>query len=138
MRRPATWMVLAVTACGGFSPPVSEPVVVVLPSAADEPPATSTSLMPVVSGPPLPSCPAGTLLERGDRVDRAGLAGSLVCVRVLPSPEIPAWEPPSGHLDPCATWTSDGGLVDCDPSNESPRDAGPDGAPRVPRGQLPR
>ncbi|HEY8091317.1 MAG TPA: hypothetical protein VIF09_25815 [Polyangiaceae bacterium] len=47
--------------------------------------------------------------------------------RVVPSggtPEVPAWHAPGGHGDPCATWTSEKGLFDCDARNEDPPDAG--------------
>ena len=109
VRGPLLAALLPVIACG---------------SAARSAPATATYVVDV----PLPhdgelppdpehagtdpsACPADTLAENG------------VCVRVVASPEIPAWEPPRGHGDPCATWTSGKGLVDCDWKNEDLPDA---------------
>lgn len=100
-------MGLVFASCGGGAPDVLQaPVavhVVVIPAPGDEvaPSAAST-----------PTCPPDTLVERGR------------CVRVVASPEIPAWTAPSGHLDPCATWTSDKGIYDCDPRKENPSDGG--------------
>jgi hypothetical protein len=79
-----------------------------LPAPEDEAPAAETEQAKALS-----ACPPDTVAEKG------------VCVRVVASPEIQAWEPPRGHLDPCGTWTSEKGLVDCDPKNEdAPADAG--------------
>ena len=97
--RLAPLVALAVLACGGAPAPapVAATYVVELPAAREDPEAV---------------CPADTVAEHG------------VCVRVLASPEIPAWEPPRGHGDPCATWTSEKGLFDCDVKNENPADGG--------------
>lgn len=98
----------AAAACGGA---VQEAAVVVVdvPTPKDEPLAAATVEVPEVQ------CPPETVRE------------GLHCVRVLPSPEIPAWKPPTGHGDPCATWTSDKAMFECDEQNEHARDAG---APR--------
>jgi hypothetical protein len=42
----------------------------------------------------------------------------------LVSRDAPRWQPPGGHGDPCATWVTEKGLVDCDAENEDPPDAG--------------
>ena len=102
MFRATVVLAYALMACESSSSQVGRaPVtthVVVLPDPDDEVAATARSA---------PTCPADTLTERG------------VCVRIIASPEIPSWTPPSGHLDPCATWTSDAGIYDCDPTEES-------------------
>jgi hypothetical protein len=94
-----TWVLaLGAAACGGagvVSVPVVEVHVVEVPAPREE-----------ASSAPAPACPPDTLAENG------------VCVRVVASPEIPAWEAPHGHGDPCATWTSEKGLWDCDAKNE--------------------
>ena len=100
--RALWWTVLAATRCGAAPATSAAPTVVVLPGPEDEVHVAAAT------------CPPDTLSERGG-----------MCVRVLPSPEIPAWQAPAGHLDPCATWTSERGLVGCDPANEDARDAGP-------------
>lgn len=95
-------------ACGGVvaSAPVAH--IVEIPAPEDDPPA---AVAPEVHA--AAACPPDTVAEKDH------------CVRVVASPEIPAWEAPRGHGDPCATWTSDKGLVDCDPKNEDPpADAG--------------
>lgn len=66
----------------------------------------------VPSAGPASTCPPDTIAEHAH------------CVRVVASPEIPVWTAPSGHLDPCATWTSDKGIYDCDPSKENAADGG--------------
>jgi hypothetical protein len=85
--------------CGARDPevvasPLAPPVVLVPPPA------------------PQPGCPAGTFVEQGR------------CVRIVASEEIPTWAPPSGHLDPCATLTSDNAVYDCDPRREYAADGG--------------
>jgi len=101
-------LLVAAMACGGAVVPAPQTYTVVLPAPVDDPPLAEAEAAKAV-----PGCPADTLAEKG------------VCVRVVASPEIPAWEPPRGHGDPCATWTSEKGLVDCDPKNEdTPVDAG--------------
>ena len=111
MRVAVTGIALALASCGGGTADVVQaPLaahVVVIPGVEDEVAAT------VPSGAPASPCPPDTLAERGK------------CVRVVASPEIPAWTAPSGYLDPCATWTSDKGIYDCDPRKESAPDAGP-------------
>ena len=110
MRGAVTGIALALGACGGGAAGVVQaPVaarVVVIPAPEDE------VVESVPSAAPGPRCPPDTLAEDGR------------CVRVVASPEIPAWTAPSGHLDPCATWTSDKGIYDCDPRKESAPDAG--------------
>jgi hypothetical protein len=97
-----------VSACGGAAEPAKvRPAVVTLPAPGSEPVEASRPAMPPATA---ASCPPDTMDERIDQQD--------VCVRVVASPEIPAWHPPGGHLDPCATWTSEKGLVECDPDNE--------------------
>jgi hypothetical protein len=102
---------LAFASCGGGPPEVVQaPVaarVVVIPTLEDEVVAS------VPSAAPAPACPPDTLAEHGR------------CVRVVASPEIPSWTAPSGHLDPCATWTSGKGIYDCDARKESASDGGP-------------
>jgi hypothetical protein len=102
---------LALASCGGGPPEVVQaPVaahVVVIPALEDEVVASVPS-----AAAPAPACPPDALAEHGR------------CVRVVASPEIPAWAAPSGHLDPCATWTSDKGIYDCDPRKESAPDGG--------------
>jgi hypothetical protein len=100
-------LALAAMACGGVAAPVSAPTVVVIPAPGDE-----VQLARAAAAVPPAACPPDTLAQRD------------VCVRVVPSPEIPSWQAPAGHLDPCATWTSERGLLGCDPANEDPRDAG--------------
>jgi hypothetical protein len=93
----------AAAACGGA---VREAAVVVVdvPVPKDEPAPAATAEV---------QCPPDTVRE------------GLHCVRVLASPEIPAWQPPVGHGDPCATWTSaDKAMFDCDEQNEHARDGG--------------
>jgi hypothetical protein len=105
---------VAVVACrtAVVQAPVAATYVVVVPAPQDEaPPAAQAHEAALAS-----ACPADTLAERG------------VCVRVVASPEIPAWEPAHGAGDPCSTWTGPDGLVDCDWRNGEPPDAG---APRV-------
>jgi hypothetical protein len=34
--------------------------------------------------------------------------------------DVPRWQPPGGHGDPCATWISEKGLFDCNAENEFP------------------
>jgi hypothetical protein len=98
----------AAFACGGAAGTAKAPLAVVtLPAPGAEPVEASR---PAVSAAPASSCPPDTMEERIDDQD--------VCVRVVASPEIPAWRPPGGHLDPCATWTSEKGLVECNPDNE--------------------
>lgn len=94
---------LAAVACGGAVVSAPATYTVVLPAPEDEAPAADLE-----HGPPPAACPPDTVAEKGH------------CVRVVASPEIQAWEPPRGHGDPCATWTSEKGLVDCDPKNEDP------------------
>jgi hypothetical protein len=100
--RSACVLVLAGAACGGA---VQEAAVVVVdvPPPKDEPPPVASVEV---------QCPPDTVRE------------GLHCVRVLASPEIPVWKPPTGHLDPCATWTSGEAVFDCDEQNEYARDAG--------------
>jgi hypothetical protein len=98
---------LPLAACAGtaVAPPVTR--VVELPAPEQEPPPEARGAAAASA------CPPDTLAEKGQ------------CVRVVASPEIPAWEPPHGPLDPCATWTSDKGMVNCDWENEDlPVDAG--------------
>jgi hypothetical protein len=71
-----------------------------------------------------PSAPTATSLADASPCPPDSLAERGACVRVVASPEIPTWRPPGGHGDPCATWTSEKGLVDCDWKNELPSDAG--------------
>ncbi len=103
-------LALALASCGLAAPEASRaPVaarVVVIPGPEDE------TVEAVPSAAPASQCPPDSIAEHGR------------CVRVIGSPEIPAWTAPSGHLDPCATWTSDKGMYDCDPAEESPSDAG--------------
>jgi hypothetical protein len=112
VRSAITGLTLALASCGGGTPdvvqaPVAAAPVVVIPALEDEVVAT------VPSAPPAPTCPPDALAEHGR------------CVRVVASPEIPAWTAPSGgHLDPCATWTSEKGIYDCDPRKESASDGG--------------
>jgi hypothetical protein len=109
VRGAITGIALALASCGGGNPVVQAPVaapVVVIPALEDEVAAT----LPAV--PPPPTCPPDALAEHGR------------CVRVVASPEIPAWTAPSGRLDPCATWTSEKGIYDCDPRKESASDGG--------------
>lgn len=99
---------LIAAACGGGVASAPATYIVDLPAPKDEPPPGATEPANAFA-----ACPPDTLAERG------------VCVRVVASPEIQAWQPPPGHLDPCATWTSETGLVNCDPGNEDvPADAG--------------
>ena len=109
VRRTMLGIVLTLLSCGGGTSDVAQaPVatrVVVIPASEDE-----VAGIPSVS--PAAICPPDAFAEQGR------------CVRVVASPEIPAWTAPSGHLDPCATWTSDKGIYDCDPSKENPGDAG--------------
>lgn len=99
---------LAVAACGGAVATAPVTYIVDLPAPQDDPPTAE----PEHANAPA-RCPPDTLAEKG------------TCVRVVASPEIPAWEAPRGHGDPCALWTSDKGLVNCDPKNEDPpEDAG--------------
>jgi hypothetical protein len=98
---------LPLAACRGAT--VAAPVtrIVELPALDQEPPPEAHGAATSAA------CPPDTVAEKGD------------CVRVVASPEIPAWEPPHGPLDPCATWTSDRALVNCDWENaELPPDAG--------------
>jgi hypothetical protein len=101
---------VAFAACGSGAPTLLQaPVtshVVLIPALDDEVDQSAASAAPAST------CPPDSLAEHGR------------CVRVVASPEIPAWEAPSGHLDPCATWTSDKGIFDCDPSKESAADGG--------------
>ena len=94
---------LAVGACGGAVAPAPATHIVDIPPPRDEAAVAGSEQAHAAS-----LCPPDTLAERG------------LCVRVVPSPEIQAWEPPGGHGDPCATWTSEKGLVNCDPQNEDP------------------
>lgn len=94
---------LAAVACGGAVVAAPATYIVNIPAPQDEAPAVELD-----SVPPPAACPPDTVAEKGH------------CVRVVASPEIQAWEPPRGHGDPCATWTSEKGLVDCDPKNEDP------------------
>jgi hypothetical protein len=116
-------------ACGGGSELAKgPPAVVTLPPPGAEPVEASRPTAAPVSA---ASCPPDTTDERIGQQD--------VCVRVVASPEIPAWQPPGGHLDPCATWTSEKGLVECDPNNELAPAAAPAGKrPGSPRGKTSR
>ena len=110
MRGAITGIALTLASCGGgtadvVQAPVAAPVVVI-PAPEDEVVAT------VPSAAPTPACPPDALAEHGR------------CVRVVASPEIPAWTAPSGYLDPCATWTSEKGIYDCDPRKENAPDGG--------------
>ena len=98
---------MALASCGGgvVQAPVAAPVVVI-PAPGDEVVPTAPSAAPT------PTCPPDALAEHGR------------CVRVVASPEIPAWTAPSGYLDPCATWTSEKGIYDCDPRKENAPDGG--------------
>jgi hypothetical protein len=100
---PLLAALLGASACSGAV--VAAPVtrVVTLPAPDDD----SLVADPDPSH-PVAACPPDTVAEKDH------------CVRVVASPEIQAWAPPPGHLDPCATWTSDKGMVDCDPKNEDP------------------
>jgi hypothetical protein len=99
---------LAVAACGGAVVATPVTYIVDLPAPQDDAPLAEPEPANAPS-----RCPPDTLAEKG------------TCVRVVASPEIPAWEAPRGHGDPCALWTSDKGLVNCDPENENlPADAG--------------
>lgn len=110
VRSAITGLTLALASCGGATPdvvqaPVAAPVVVI--------PAIDDEVVEVVpSAAPPSNCPPDALSEHGK------------CVRVVASPEIPAWTAPSGHLDPCATWTSEKGIYDCDPRKENASDGG--------------
>jgi hypothetical protein len=112
MRGAAVCALAAALGCGAGAadgPPV---YAVTVPAPGNEP-REPTAPKHADVGPP--ACPPGSSREGAD------------CVVLVPSPEIPAWKPPQGHLDPCATFTSEKGLVDCDPDNEHPppeRDAG--------------
>ncbi|HEX8793206.1 MAG TPA: hypothetical protein VF765_19820 [Polyangiaceae bacterium] len=103
-------LVLALASCGGGTAEmVQAPAaarVVVIPDLGDE------TVEAVPSAAPAPQCPPDAFAEHGR------------CVRVVASPEIPSWTAPTGQLDPCGTWTSDKGIYDCDPRNESAADAG--------------
>jgi hypothetical protein len=101
---------VAASACGGAAreAPVAATYVVDVPPPRDEELPTEADRAAARAA----ACPADTVAENG------------VCVRVLASPEIPAWEAPRGHGDPCATWTSETGLFDCDVKNENAPDAG--------------
>jgi hypothetical protein len=111
MRGAVIGMALLLASCSGGTPDVVQaPVaghVVIIPALEDETVAT----LPSAAAPS--TCPPDSLAEHGR------------CVRVVASPEIPAWAAPSGHLDPCATWTSEKGFYDCDPRKESASDGGP-------------
>jgi hypothetical protein len=102
-------VVLGAAACtgAGAASPTPTAYVVDLPPPGAEP---ATTAAPRAEA----ACPPGSSRE----------THGAECVRLVPSPEIPAWKPPTGHLDPCATWTSDRGLINCDPANEEPADAG--------------
>jgi hypothetical protein len=105
-----TLVALALVGCAGAGSGVGAPVAMTvdLPRPGEDlPPPPSAS-----SAAAGPACPPDTLAENGQ------------CVRVVASPEIPTWHPPAGHGDPCSTWTSDKGLVDCDWKNELPADGG--------------
>ena len=105
---PSLLLGLAAVACGGAAGTTKVPLAVVtLPPPGAEPVEASR---PAVPAAPAASCPPDTMEEKIDDQD--------VCVHVVASPEIPAWRPPGGHLDPCATWTSEKGLVECNPDNE--------------------
>lgn len=105
MRGAVIGIGLALASCGGGGRELVEaPVaarVVQIPAPGEEVVEAAASAAPVSP------CPPDTFAEHGR------------CVRVVASPEIPSWAPPSGHLDPCATWTSDEGVYDCDPRRET-------------------
>ncbi len=84
------------------------PLVVVIPTLQDETPAAR----PRPAAASLQTCPPGTFVQHGQ------------CVRIVASEEIPTWKAPEGHSDPCATFTSEGPVFDCDPQNENAADAG--------------
>jgi hypothetical protein len=110
MPRSTALLAFAAAACGGAAATVTAPAtfVVDVPAPQDDVlPATPSASSAAAS-----SCPPDAVPEKG------------ACVRVVASPEIPAWKPPVGHGDPCATWTSEKGLVDCDWKNELPADSG--------------
>ncbi len=89
-----------------------------VPAPGEERPLVESGARPEVIA---PDCPPGSSREDGQ------------CVRLVPSPEIPQWKPSFG-ADPCATTTSETGLVDCDPKNEHPPDPPPAGSrPHKPR-----
>jgi hypothetical protein len=94
-----------------ISAPIS-PLVVLIPSLADE--ADAGGVGQVGAGPTArrSACPQGTFAEQGR------------CIQIIASDEIPVWTPPTGHLDPCATLTSDQAVYGCDPQNEYPADGG--------------
>ena len=111
----ATWaFVFGAIACGGggAGAPTAAIYVVDVPPVGDEPQLATPGSASTVAA----ACPPDTVPEKS------------VCVRVLASPEIPTWQPPQGHGDPCATWTSEKGLFDCDAKNEDTPAAGDAGA----------
>jgi hypothetical protein len=115
----------SVSACGAAAKGL--PAVVTLPAPGAEP--VEASRPPPTAIPA--SCPPDTTEETIDHQE--------VCVRVVASPEIPSWQPPGGHLDPCATWTSEKGLVECDPDNEhAPAAASAGKRPGSPGGKTSR
>ena len=88
-------LALAVAACGGAPGRVAAPAIVEVPAPGHDILVASAAAHPTVA-----ACPPGTSREHD------------VCVRVLPSPEIPAWQAPSFRpdpVDPCAAWTTDRG-----------------------------
>jgi hypothetical protein len=69
----------------------------------------------VVEVPPAEALPPPVAVSVA--VPRSGGAGD-------DAQEVPIWRPPPGHLDPCATWTSEKTLFDCNAENEFAPDAG--------------
>jgi hypothetical protein len=108
--RYASVALLATLGCGAPASAVSAPVryAVDVPAPGAEPPADPDAAK-VPREAIAPECPPGSSREDGQ------------CVRIVASPEIPQWKPSFG-ADPCATTTSETGLVDCDPKNEHPPD----------------
>ena len=109
---------LSSLSCGVRDPEVVAapiaPHVVLIPPPSPEDEANARSARQVTGEPaaaPL-ACPQGTFARRGQ------------CIRIVASEEIPAWTPPTGHLDPCATSTSGAAAYDCDPQSENAADGG--------------
>jgi hypothetical protein len=117
-RASALLLAAACFGCAGAGAPVvagPERYAVDVPAPGDEPPAASAEARREVVA---PDCPPGSSRDEGQ------------CVRLVPSPEIPPWKPSSG-ADPCATGTSEKGLIDCDPKNETVPEG--DAGARAPR-----
>ena len=108
----ATWSL----SCGARDPAAvaapMAPQVILIPSPEDEADAGGAGQVAVEPAAARSACPQGTFAEHGR------------CIRIVASDEIPTWAPPTGHLDPCATLTSDNAVYDCDPQRENATDGG--------------